>query len=232
MWALLPLKNFADAKQRLSGVLTAEQRRNLFQAMVEDVLTVLQNCSAIANTVIVADDPLAGQLARDYGADYLAEAALRARGLNAAVQAATAQLAGCGIDELMVVHGDLPLISTAEVDCLVRTHRGLRAPALTIAPDQRRRGSNCLLCSQASQLRYGYGSGSFARHAAQAGRRGMSLQVVTLPGIGFDIDTPQDLLTLLQRANRQNAPHTWRYIGNSTLGEQLAAIDAAYSRAS
>jgi 2-phospho-L-lactate guanylyltransferase (CobY/MobA/RfbA family) len=41
MWAVLPAKDFVDAKQRLAPVLTAAQRNALFRAMLEDVLTML-----------------------------------------------------------------------------------------------------------------------------------------------------------------------------------------------
>ena len=37
--AVLPIKQLANAKQRLRGVLDDEQRRGLFKAMVEDAVS-------------------------------------------------------------------------------------------------------------------------------------------------------------------------------------------------
>ena len=64
MWAVLPLKDFVSAKQRLSGVLSATERRRLFHAMVEDVLSVLIQAPSIVGIVIVSDDPTAALMAR------------------------------------------------------------------------------------------------------------------------------------------------------------------------
>jgi 2-phospho-L-lactate guanylyltransferase len=41
---------------------------------------------------------------------------------------------------------------------------------------------------------FSYGPGSFARHAAEAHRRGLPLRVVRERGLAHDVDTPSDLL--------------------------------------
>jgi len=76
VWAILPLKDFVDAKQRLSGVLTDHERRHLFHAMVEDVLDVLAGHPALEQTVIVSDDPGAESLAERYGVMVWSEMSL------------------------------------------------------------------------------------------------------------------------------------------------------------
>lgn len=239
MWALLPLKNFAEAKSRLSSVLTPAQRSGLFQAMVNDVLTVLQSHPDIDNTLIVSDDPLAAQLARAYGADYLSESGLNASGLNQAVQAGVDELARRGIDEVMVIHGDLPLMSGAELSHLIHMHRqhsivaavgdacARIKPTLTISPDTRREGTNCLLCTPASSMTYCYGTNSFRLHAINASHIDMAFQVVCLQGVACDIDTAEDLLTLIARANSANALHAYHYITANGLTERLREVQAA-----
>ncbi|SVE02645.1 uncharacterized protein METZ01_LOCUS455499, partial [marine metagenome] len=37
LWAVVPIKNFDHAKERLAGILTAPERQSLFAAMLEDV---------------------------------------------------------------------------------------------------------------------------------------------------------------------------------------------------
>ena len=39
IWAVVPVKNFNLAKTRLGGVLQAEERNQLSQAMLQDVLS-------------------------------------------------------------------------------------------------------------------------------------------------------------------------------------------------
>ena len=68
VWAVVPVKEFADAKRRLSPLLTPEQCRALTAAMVEDVLAALAEVKSLAGRVVVTVDPLATDLARRYGA--------------------------------------------------------------------------------------------------------------------------------------------------------------------
>lgn len=230
MWALLPLKQFAYAKQRLSSVLSGEERYRLFTAMVKDVLTVLQQHPDIQGTLIISDDPTVESLAAEYHAEWLTEAGLQVRGLNAAVQAGVDVLARRGIDDVMVVHGDLPLLTIEEITCLVEAHRQqvsataaeVPRPLLTVIPDERRVGTNCLLCSPASRMTYCFGTDSFLAHVAQASRCGLSLQVLGLPGLMCDIDTPVDLISLVQRANADTAKHSFDFIQASGLPARLA----------
>lgn len=228
MWALLPLKHFSGAKQRLSAVLTPAERSGLFLAMVQDVLSVLQSHPEIENTLIVSDDDDAKQLACHYGAQFLSESSLKVSGLNEAVQAGVRDLAEHGVDDVMVIHGDLPLICAAEISQLLAAHRRQvmqgatgSGGAVTIAPDERSEGTNCLVCTPASKMTYCYGSNSLALHANQARKVGMSLREIYMPGAACDIDTPQDLSELLRRANSQSAPHSYRYIAEHGLRLRL-----------
>ena len=217
MWALLPLKNFADAKLRLSGVLAPEERRGLFLAMVKDVLSVLQSHADIDNILVISEDVSARQLADQYTAELLTESDLNVHGLNASVQAGMAVLQGRGIEEVMVIHGDLPLISAAEITHLVGVHREQAAnhpsnAAVTIAPDQRREGTNCLVCSPASDMVFYYGANSFRLHTLKANQLGLPFQMVCLSGVATDIDTPKDLLALCEQATITRATHSYRYL--------------------
>lgn len=232
MWALLPLKNFSGAKQRLSGVLTPEERSGLFLAMVRDVLSVLQSHPDIDNTLIVSDAAEAQQLARDFGAQCLTESSLNVSGLNEAVQAGVNVLAGRGIDDVMIIHGDLPLISSGDISQLIHTHQQQLMVArdtqltsipmaLTISPDERREGSNCLLCTPASSMTYRYGCNSFALHTEQARKLSMPMRVVYMAGAACDVDTPHDLAILLRRATPDNASHSYAYMAEQALAERV-----------
>src|SRR5690606_41267907 len=62
-WAVLPVKDLAGAQQRLAGVLGAAERRDLFAAMLEDVLGALAASGGLAGVLVVTRDPLAQDLA-------------------------------------------------------------------------------------------------------------------------------------------------------------------------
>lgn len=223
MWAVLPLKEFPNAKQRLSGVLDGRQRTDLLEAMASDVLQILNGHPDLDGTLIVSNDPVARRLARTYGADFVSEAELGAQGLNAVVQATVRQLARDGEDEVLIVHGDMPLITAAEISLLIRHHRLAPTPALTLATDRRSDGSNGLLCSASSAIAFAYGKGSCAQHQAQAQRAGLACSIMTLPGMSCDIDEPDDLLAFLNHPNVAAATRTRDYLAASGIARQLRA---------
>jgi 2-phospho-L-lactate guanylyltransferase len=62
--AILPVKRFADAKQRLGATITDPLRRRLAQAMVEDVLVALDLAAAVELTIVVTSEPAVARQAR------------------------------------------------------------------------------------------------------------------------------------------------------------------------
>ena len=66
IWAVLPVKDLAGAKQRLAGVLSATERRELFAAMLEDVLSALAASAGLAGILMVTRDPLAVAVGERY----------------------------------------------------------------------------------------------------------------------------------------------------------------------
>ncbi len=222
LWALLPLKDFVNAKQRLSGVLAANERRHLFHAMVEDVLAVLTSHPELDQTVIVSDDPSAQLLAEHYGVLCWSESSLQASGLSTVVTAAADKITRQGVESLLVVHGDLPLLTTEEVSALIAKHKTtatIDSQAMTIAPDSKINGSNCLLVSPPDALQFQYGDNSFAKHCATARQQGMAINTLILAGASCDVDEPSDLLTVC--AQQKPSTKTMSYIRDSGIGDRL-----------
>ena len=219
MWAVLPFKDLAAAKERLAAVLDLEERRHLFRAMAEDVLAVLVGVGVLDGVMVVSRDPAAAALARRYGARLLGEAANR--GHSAAVAAAAAVLAGEGADGMIQVPGDVPLVSEAEIRQVLDAHGP--APAMTIVPARDRRGSNCVVCSPPEAVPLRFGDDSFFPHLAAARARGLEPKVVVLPGLGLDIDTPDDLAQLVHRPPSSRAQD---YLSASGIAARLAISGA------
>ena len=63
-------------------------------------------------------------------------------------------------------------------------------------------GSNCVACSPPDCMEFGFGLDSFRRHISIARERGIVPQVAKLPGIGLDIDTPEDLKMLIETIDK------------------------------
>ncbi|MBK8324473.1 MAG: 2-phospho-L-lactate guanylyltransferase [Betaproteobacteria bacterium] len=201
VWALVPVKRFAGAKQRLSARLDAEQRAMLARAMLEDVLDALSRTSGLAGIAVVTVDDDASSVARRHGARVIADHA--EHGHTTAVVSGAAQLARDGATAVVTMPGDIPLITADEVTAVIAAAEHDRG--FVIVPAHDRRGSNAILATPPGVVPLQFGDDSFLPHLESARRCGIEPVVLPLPGIGLDIDHPQDLVLLLQRPSRTRA---------------------------
>ena len=222
--AVLPVKDFGDAKRRLAGFLDTAERRRLAQAMAEDVLETLSQVPGLSEIMVVTRDAWARDLTARYGAQVLIEPSND--GQSAAVSRAAADLEGAGVAGLLQLPGDVPGARADEIATLLEGHeRGSGAgPAVTLVPAHDRRGTNCVLCSPPGALPFAFGHDSFEPHCRAARARGIAPRIVPLPGLGLDIDTPDDLRAFLARPA---AGHTLDYLRESGIAERLLVTDAA-----
>lgn len=222
--ALLPLKDLVQAKSRLAGILSPSERRALAQAMVEDVLALLSRHPQISRVTLVSDDPGADLLASHYGARYWPESALGCRGLNAVVDAASRRLLEESAEPVLVLHGDLPLMTVADITAVLGCQS--QQAALVIGCDHRGTGTNLLAFDAATQPQFCFGQDSCQRHQATASLAGMPAVVVRRSGIALDVDEPEDLGLLLQamdsgEAQADVAVHTRRLLSGTGLGARI-----------
>lgn len=216
LWAVVPIKELAGAKQRLSAVLAPALRQALMLAMLEDVLAALSAAPELAGIAVVTLDAQAARLARRYGA-RIVEIGAR-DGHSGAVAAAARLLAGEGRAGMLTLPGDVPLVTPAEIAALIGAHRP--APAFTIAPSRDERGSNAVLCSPPEAVPLRFGEDSFFPHLRAAEARGIRPSVRHLPGLALDIDTPEDLAAFAALPSRGRAGALMA--GNAMVGRQPA----------
>jgi len=197
VWAAVPVKEFAGAKQRLSPLLSASQRQALAAAMLEDVLAALAE-APLAGVMLNTLEPLAIALARRYGARVVNEGARD--GHTGAVAAMARILTDEGCAAMLTVPGDIPRVTAAEIAAVIEARRP--SPSLTIVPARDKRGSNAVLCSPPLVMPVSFGDDSFLPHLAAARARGIEPTIVNLPGIGLDIDQPDDVDALMRATPR------------------------------
>jgi 2-phospho-L-lactate/phosphoenolpyruvate guanylyltransferase len=198
--AILPVKSFSRAKQRLSADLQPELRESLVEAMLGDVLDALAAVDAL-DTVVVTDGELPAAIARDRGFEVLAD---HEHGHNAAARAGIVAALARGYDRALLVPGDCPALDTAEVEALLA--RPVRSPSVLIVPDRHGTGTNALLLTPPDAMGPSFGPGSRARHAELARAAGANTEVVEVPSLALDVDTPEDLAALTAASPR--APRT------------------------
>lgn len=203
--AILPVKSFADAKQRLQTELAPGFRRAIVEAMFSDTLVALRRASAVDQILVVSADHGAQQIAGGYGAHVLDD---EQHGHNVAASLGIGWGLETGVDRTLLVPGDCPLLDPAELDELIARRAG--APSALIIPDRHGTGTNALLLTPPDALDPSFGPDSCARHASLAQAAGVAYEVVDVPSLALDVDTPDDLATLQAEldATRGGAAHT------------------------
>ena len=194
VFTAVPVKDLTNAKQRLVPILSATERQKLAQAMLEDVLVALAGAPDCAVHVVSTDrDVLA--MARRQGVPCLVESA--DRGHSEAVAFAQQAARATGADRFLTIPGDVPCVTAAEVNAVVRELAHDRG-ALFV-PSLSGFGTNAELLAPPDVLPLKFGEPSFDNHLEAARQRGLSPVVLNLPGLGLDIDAPEDLSLLLAR---------------------------------
>ena len=220
VWAVVPVKELAGAKKRLSSCLSPQERRALATIMLEDVLGALSAVRQLAGILVVTVDPVVTSLAGRYGARMVTEGACE--GHTGAVTAGARLLVRDGQAGMMTMPGDIPRVSTAEITATLAAHR--TAPAFTIVPAHDDLGSNTILCSPPDAVPLRFGDDSFYPHLDAARGRGIEPLVVRQPGIGMDIDHPVDLVAFL-RLSPAVPTRTLAFLEQSGVAGRLLAAD-------
>ena len=218
--ALLPVKDLENAKQRLSPLLDEGSRRQLFAAMLEDVLEALAGAGSIAGILVVTRHRGARELAERYGAGTLCEALNL--GQTSAVTSGARALSAQGATGMIAVPADIPLIRPDDIDAVLAAHPP--APSITIAPACDDQGSNAVACSPPQVLPFRFGENSFHPHLSRARALGIEPGVVRRPRLALDIDTPADLRAFAAQASPTRA---YRYLEDSGILRRLQAPAAA-----
>jgi 2-phospho-L-lactate/phosphoenolpyruvate guanylyltransferase len=216
LWAVLPVKDLQHAKQRLAGALGADERRALFRAMLEDVLSALSASDGLAGILVVTRDPDAQRLAADYGARVLVEP--QNRGHTAASTLGAQTLAEEGACGMVQVPADLPLLTPADIGALLQIHG--EAPAVTLAPSRDERGSNAVACSPPDLLPLRFGDDSFLPHLQRAQALVLEPQIVRRQGFAIDVDTADDLAAFVATPSQTRA---YRYLAEAGIAARMTA---------
>lgn len=208
--AVLPVKRFNAAKQRLAAGLGGERRRTLAAAMVEDVLAAIAAARTIERTIVVSGDPIAQELAARAGAEVVPDP--EDGGHVAAALAGIARAEAEGARCVVLLPGDCPLLDSRELDRLLT---GVPERYVGIVPDRHGAGTNALVLSPPSAIVPAFGEGSRERHVAAAREGGVPFEVEELASLGLDLDTPADVIALTRELESRpgRAPRTAKSLG-------------------
>jgi 2-phospho-L-lactate guanylyltransferase len=193
----LPVKDLVNAKQRLVPALTPDERHDFAAAMLEDVLDALEAVEDMA-VLLVTRDPEVLALASRRGTPCLTESANR--GHTEAVALGQRAAAERGAPRFLTIPGDVPCVSAEEIRALIAALGD--GPGVAFVPSLSGFGTNAALLAPTDAMPLKFGEPSFANHLDAARARGLVPSVLALPGIGLDVDAPEDLRLLLARGPR------------------------------
>jgi 2-phospho-L-lactate/phosphoenolpyruvate guanylyltransferase len=188
-FAILPVKRFVAAKQRLGEGLSAGTRRVLAEAMVGDVLIALRRASRVDRVVVVTGEPAAQALAGGHGAEVLDDP--DDAGHNEAAARGVGWARERGAACVVLVPGDCPALDPAELDALLEDAG--EGPRVTVVPDRHGTGTNALVLSPPDVIEPAFGPGSRARHEEAARAAGADCRVAEPSSLALDVDTLEDL---------------------------------------
>ncbi len=208
--AVLPVKRFAAAKQRLAPGIGATHRAELAAAMLEDVLEAIGAARSIERTVVVTGEPRAIELATASGAELVPDPDVG--GHPGAALAGIARAQELGAERVVLLPIDCPLLAPRELERLLA---GMPERYVAIVPDRHGTGTNALALAPPDAIEPSFGEGSCARHVAAARAAGVPFGVEELPSLALDLDTPADIvaLTMALERDRGRAKRTAKALG-------------------
>lgn len=188
--AILPVKSFGAAKQRLAESLGAGSRQALAQAMFSDVLGALRRTDELDEIAVVTSDRAAESAARGHGVLVLADTVQA--GQSQAAQIGIRHALSHGFDRVALVPGDTPLLRPADLAGLLSRS----GPGVSVVPDRHGTGTNALVLSPPDAIEPSFGPDSRTRHVALAEEAGVPVRIAEVSALALDVDTPDDLAAL------------------------------------
>lgn len=202
---LLPVKDLRNAKKRLMGVLTAEERFGLARAMLGDTMRAVQGVRCAEEIFVVTNYQPVIDIAEENGWEILRED--RQISESDSVDAASSICEQRGVRALLRVPLDLPLIEQRDIDELLALE--CPAPAMVIVPSRDGTGTNALLRTPPTLFPSHFGEDSFAKHVAEAKNAGASVFIRRNPRLEMDVDDESDLRALLEYDLSGTATGRW-----------------------
>lgn len=192
--AILPVKRFDRAKQRLKDHLPIELRCELAAAMVGDVLEAVGNANLLDGVAVVTHEPFALENAATIGATVIDDSSVRTH--SAAAWLGIKYAIAAGFDRVLLLAGDCPLLQSADIDSLLHDGSVPAGRHVVVMPDRHLTGTNALLLTPPDIIAPAFGPGSANRHVELAINQQASVSMTRIAALEFDVDTEDDLTAL------------------------------------
>ncbi len=197
IWAVVPVKPLRISKMRLAHLLSEEQRADLIAGFLTKTLITLCQIPELVGVCVVTSDLAVQALAKEHGAQVLAESA--PEGLNVAVDRGVRWVSGAGAQGVLVLPADLPFVTRADVQQMLASLPGQEGGGngngrflMTICSDAAQQGTNALLLYPPVPFTFHYGQNSYHHHLKEARRLNRTVYTIQAAGLQFDLDIEAD----------------------------------------
>ena len=214
MWAIIPCKRRELSKQRLSSILSPDERVALVEAMFTDVLGAVTHTAEIEGTIVTSSDPRVQSIATEYGVQCINRHS--DAGLSVALTFASNFLSGTAARGILVVASDLPLCSPEALSSTLRAMPNF--DSIAAVPAIIDSGTNVLAMKPNGIVPFSFGANSFQHHIDAAQERAVFTVVVERDDLGLDIDRPNDLRTFMSVPSNTKS---YRYLDGAGIRSRL-----------
>jgi 2-phospho-L-lactate/phosphoenolpyruvate guanylyltransferase len=212
---LLPVKDLHNAKKRLMGVLTPEERFALAEVMLADTMRAVKGVRRAEKIFVITNYGPAIRLAEENRWEILREENQISE--SDSVDAASRICELCGVTGLLRIPLDVPLVQASDIDDLLAVE--CDEPALVIVPSRDGMGTNAILRMPPALFPSHFGMGSFAKHVGEAERLGARVIFRRSARLEMDVDDEADLRVLLK--NDLSGTETGRWLRDSGVKARL-----------
>jgi 2-phospho-L-lactate/phosphoenolpyruvate guanylyltransferase len=192
VYAIVPVREFKDAKQRLGNFLDEPGRAALAKALLLHVLRSLEQAERITGVLVVSSGgkQSAENLASFPKVEVIQESKFHG-GVNSAVNDGIDFVRQSGEDrEILVIPSDLPLLSYEAVDLAVQL---LEEYDVVINPSLRKDGTNLLAFHLSKIIPLWYDRNSFPNHVREVESRKFHYLITNWKEFSYDVDDQKDL---------------------------------------
>lgn len=195
--AIIPVKRFGEAKQRLLERLDRPQRATIVKAMLSDVLGAVTAAEPIERVILITGEGRAERVALHHAQRVKTPVEVMRdpedRGHSEAATLGIVRAKALGAEAVALLPGDCPLLDAAELTSALER---LEPGRVTVVPDRHGTGTNAVLMAPADAIGPAFGEGSAERHRDRAERAGYEVAIEPLESLALDLDTPDDLSAL------------------------------------
>jgi 2-phospho-L-lactate guanylyltransferase len=209
--AVIPVKRFGAAKQRLLEAYVQPRRTALVKAMLVDVIAAVCRAGLVERVIVVTGERRAERiavgLARRTGMALEVLRDPKDEGHSEAATLGIVRAKALGASCAALLPADCPLLDPAELDAALARQRPRR---VAIVPDRHGTGTNALLLAPPDAIAPAFGPDSCARHVDRGRGAGHAVAIEPLDSLALDLDTPADLAALAAalEGEPERAPET------------------------